>query len=278
MARTLWSRWGRAPGWFLAFAALAGCGGESTGQGQPDTEDEGLAAAQSAIVEPTCVTVRRGVFGDVHDTFLSGDYPTWAPGGDSGLWTGLSSGGSQNRILTSFDLGFLSPYTIVVSATFQIKVSWNEAHSTVRIHRVTQPWSEATATLQSFGVSGYDPAVAGSFDPEGYTYESADVTELVSDWVREIHPNYGVLLEEDPSAAHYYYSSESGVGSRPSLQICYRNGPKPHRGGAVVAGGTSSDSEGYHFVGTLSEGPGRNRVASSENHRFIGGVVGATQQ
>ena len=31
-----------------------------------------------------------------------------------------------------------------------------------------------------------DPEVAGSFDPEGYTYETADVTSLASDWVREV--------------------------------------------------------------------------------------------
>ncbi|MFO0591001.1 MAG: DNRLRE domain-containing protein [Polyangiaceae bacterium] len=261
---------------------LPGCHGESNSQSAPgndDSEEEALATAREAIVEPTCVTVERGVFGSAQDTLLSGDYPNWAAGGETGLWTGLSGGGSQNRILVSFDLGFLSPYSNVVSATFRIKVAWNEQHSLVRLHRVTQPWAEATATLQNFGVYGYDPAVAGSFDPEGYTYESADVTSVVNEWVREIHPNYGFLLEEDPVKTHYYYSSESGgATNRPMLEVCYRNGPKPHRGGALVAGGVTSDSEGHHFVGTLSEGPGRNQVASSENHRFIGGVVGATQQ
>ena len=269
--------------------AVAGCSGETKETGQPGDEEESVAAARqplspdtettpSAVQEPTCVTVERSVFGAVHDTFLSGDYPTWAPGGEGGIWTGISGGGSQNRILLSFDLSSLSPYSIVTSATFRIKVSWNEHHSQVRLHRVTQPWGEATATLQSFGVGGYDPEVAGSFDPEGYTFETADVTSLASDWVREVHPNYGVILEEDPVHAHLFWSSESGAGSRPSLEVCYVNGPKPHRGGAIVAGGTTSDSESHHFIGTISEGPGQNRVATSENHRFIGGVVGATQQ
>ena len=271
-----------ATGLLAAFAvpSLGGCQGESgpTDVAGDEGEEEAIAAAQSALQEPTCVTVQRGAFGAVQDTFLSGDYPWYAPGSETSLWTGLSSGGSQNRILVSFDLSFLSPYSIVTSATFHIRVSWNEHHSSMRLHRVTQPWSEATATLQSFGVNGYDPAVAGSFDPEGYTFESADVTELANEWVREIHPNYGVILEEDPIHSHLFFSSESSAGNRPSLTVCYVNGPKPHRGGALVAGAAQSDSESYHFVGTLSEGPGQNRVASSQNHRFHGGVVGATQQ
>ncbi len=281
MRETEGSSWGRGPGFWIGLsmiAAMTGCSSETAEITQPDDEEENIAAAQSALQEPTCVTVQRGSFGTVHDTFLSGDYPTWAPGGDSSLWTGLSGGGSQNRTLVSFDLGFLSPYAIVVSATFRIRVSWNEHHSTERIHRVTQPWSEATATLQSFGAGGFDPAVAGSFDPEGYEYESASVTDLVSDWVRQVHPNYGLILEEDPIDPHLFWSSESSAGNRPSLEVCYVQGPKPHRGGALVAGGTTSDSESYHFIGTISEGPGQNRVATSENHRFIGGVVGATQE
>lgn len=261
-------------------AAFAGCSSETTDTAQPEEdEEESIAAAQSALQEPTCVTVKRGVFGTVRDTFLSGDYPTYAPGGETALWTGVSSGGSENRVLMSFDLGFLSPYAIVTSATFRIRVSWNEHHSTLRLHRVTQPWSEATATLQSFGVGGYDPAVAGSFDPEGYEIETADLTELSGEWVNQIHPNYGVILEEAPVHPHLFFSSESSTpANRPSLEVCYVMGPKPHRGGALVAGGGSSDSESYHFIGTLSEGPGQNRVATSENHRFIGGVVGATQE
>lgn len=281
MRETEGSSWGRGPGYLIGLsmiAAMTGCSSETTEVNQPDDEEEMVEAAQSALQEPSCVTVQRGVFGTVHDTFLSGDYPTWAPGTESSLWTGVSSGGSQNRVLVSFDLSFLSPYAIVTSATFRIRVAWNEYHSTMRIHRVAQPWSEATATFQNFGVSGYDPAVAGTFDPEGYTFESAEITDLASDWVRQVHPNYGVILEEDPIHPHLFYSSESGAGSRPSLEVCYIQGPKPHRGGALVAGGTTSDSESYHFIGTISEGPGANRVASSENHRFIGGVVGATQE
>lgn len=82
---------------------LGACQNESTGELQNAGEDgdEVLAEAASALQEPTCVTVRRGVFGNIHDTFLSGDNPGWAPGSDWGMWTGRSSGGKENRSLLS---------------------------------------------------------------------------------------------------------------------------------------------------------------------------------
>lgn len=259
--------------------ALAGCDGETSVEPESagDEAEEVVAAAASALQEPTCVTVRRGVFGNIRDTFLSGDNPGWAPGSDWGMWTGRSSGGNQNRALLAADLAFLSEYSIVVSATLMIPMSWSDTPSTLRVHRVTQPWSEATASLQSFGPGGFDPAVAASFSGVGAGFQAVDLTELVSDWVRGVHPNYGVLVEEDPITAHYFFTSEVSVNNRPSLAVCYRNGPKPHRGGALVAAGGTGDSEGHHFLGSLSQGPGSNAVSTSENHRFLGGLVGATQ-
>lgn len=283
MFKTTRSRWGRAPGccWMVVgFVAVSGCNGEPSGgvQAEEAGEEESVAAAQSAIAEePTCVTVRRGVFGDVHDTFLSGDHPTWTPGTEPGMWTGKSSGGNENRALLSVDLGFLPEYSIIVSATLMVRLSWSVTPGTIGVHQVVQPWSEATATLQSFGTGGFDPATIASFSGIGNGFVSIDVTGLVSDWVTGVHPNYGVLLEEAPVGSHYFFTSEVSLGSRPALAVCYRNGPKPHAGGALVAGGVTSDSEAYHFIGTLSEGAGANRVSTSETHRFIGGVVGATQ-
>jgi hypothetical protein len=260
------------------FAALAGCNGESSVETPAEAgEEESVAASPAARQQATCVTIRRGVFSNVQDAFLSGDSPTWATGTDWGLWTGKSSGGNENRALLRADLSFLSEYTIIVSATLMINQSWSESPGPIRVHRVTQPWSEATVTRQSFGAGGFDPLIEGSLGGIANGFVSIDLTPLVSDWVRGVHPNYGVLLEESPVNAHYFYSSEVSVSNRPALAVCYRNGPKPHRGGALVAGGVTSDSEGYHFIGSLSQGPGANRVSTSENHRFIGGLVGATQ-
>ena len=70
-------------------AGPLGCAAPSTG------EDESTDTVRSAL-GATCVTIRRGEAGDVYDTFLSGDYPTWAAGADSSLFIGGSTGGDIN--------------------------------------------------------------------------------------------------------------------------------------------------------------------------------------
>ena len=109
-------------------------------------------------------------------------------------------------------------------------------------------------------------------------FKSADVTELARGWVDGSIPNNGIVLQEPAVHSHLFWSSEAGLSSRPALGLCYVNGPGAHRGGALVAGGITSDSPGHHFIGTLGESPGGNRVSTSQNHRFIGGVVGGTQE
>ena len=256
----------------------AGCAQESRETGA-EAGDEDVAAAQQAVQTPVCVTVRRGVLGNVTDTFLSGDYPFWAPGGESSLWTGKSGGGNENRALIRFDLSFLPPTAKVTSATLMVLVSWNDQNNLVYVHRVLAPWSEATATAANFGAPGnYAPSPETGFLAGDVGFKSADVTELARGWVSGAIPNHGVALVEPPVRTHLFWSSEASLSARPALGLCYVNGPAPHRGGALVAGGVTSDSPSHHFIGTLGESPGGNRVSVSSNHRFIGGVVGATQE
>src|SRR5690349_21395736 len=77
--------------------------------------DESTDDAQSAL-GATCVTIRRGEAGNVYDTFLSGDYPTWAPGGDSNLPIGGSSGGHENVALYGFDLSPIPAGSVITQA------------------------------------------------------------------------------------------------------------------------------------------------------------------
>lgn len=280
MPRTERTCWGRAPGiltGLVCLAAAAGCAGETSDESLPEGEDEDIAAAQSALQTPTCVTVRRGVLGDVHDAFLSGDYPYWATGGDYEMYIGQSSGGNENRILVSFDLDFLPSTAIVTSATFMLFVGWPPVDTTIRAHEVLVPWEEATVKTATFPPGGYALESAGSMQTGSLGFRFMDVTGLVKSWVSGAKSNHGMLLEETPVQWHNAYSSESGMGTRPALAVCYVNGPAPHAAGALVAGGVTSDSEGFHFIGSLSQGPGRNAVSTSENHRFVGGIVGATQ-
>lgn len=259
---------------------IAGCAEEPRDNALSDVgSDEDIAVARQALQTPVCVTVRRGVTGDVADTFLSGDYPFWAPGAEGGLWTGRSGGGNDNRALLRFDLGFLPASAKVTSATLMIQVSWNDQNNIVFVHRVLSPWSEATARAGNFGApSDFAATPETGFLAGDVGFKSADVTDLARGWVDGSIPNHGIVLQEPAVHSHLFWSSEAGLSSRPALGLCYVNGPNPHRGGALVAGGITSDSPGHHFIGTLGESPGGNRVSTSQNHRFIGGVVGGTQE
>jgi len=226
-----------------------------------------------------CVTVRRGVLGDVKDAFLSGDYPFWATGGEGSLWTGRSGGNNENRALLRFDLSFLPKYVKVTSATMMVKVSWNDQNNAVFVHRVLEPWAETTVTSGNFGApSDFDSSPVGSFFAGDVGFRSVDVTGLARGWVNGTLPNYGVVLSEPVVNTHIFWSSEVSLDARPALGLCYVNGPKPHRAAGLVAGGVTSDSANHHFIGTLGESPGGNGVSVSSHHRFIGGVVGGTQE
>ena len=204
----------------LSSAALAAGACSTT----PEESTEDLAAARQAL-DPVCVTLRRGQAGDVGDTFLSGDYPTWAPATDPGVWTGVSSGGNFNRALYSFDLSPVPAGATVTSATFSVYESWSASYNQIGVHRVTGPWTEATATLAGFNLSFIETMPELTFAAGGVGFRTVDLTPLVQEWVSGQTPNHGVALIEPPVNRHYFFTSEiSTVERRPSLTICYTEG------------------------------------------------------
>lgn len=262
--------------------AAVGCAEESKDtSAEAPSEDVAASeqALQASVPAPVCVTVRRGVTGNVADTFLAGDYPSYSPGNDGSLWTGHSSGGAQNLTLLRFDLSFLPRSSKVTSAKLNLYVSWNDQNNLVFVHRVLAPWSETTATFANFGApTNFLPTAETAFFAGDAGAKSADITSLAQGWVSGSIPNHGVLLEEPPAQQHLFWSSESSLSYRPALALCFKAGLSPRAGHALVAGGITSDSASHHFIGTLGESPGGNRIAKSQNHKFIGGLLGATQE
>ena len=105
------------------------------------------------------------------------------------------------------------------SATFWIYAG-DATAQTVRLHRVTADWDEATVTWNSFGGS-YDAAVAGSFVADSVGWKSVDVTALVQAWLDVTYPNNGLLLEQGEGDFTRYASSEYGDAAlRPQLEVC----------------------------------------------------------
>jgi hypothetical protein len=188
------------------------------------TNDQCQAGACAGAGPATCdcVEIRRGGPGDIHDAWLSGDFPTWATGSEPGLSTGLSGGGNLHRSLLAADLaGTLPPGSVVTAATLTVVASYNESFTNVAVHRVTQPWSEATVTGASFGPDGIDPVPAATSPAGGAGPKQVDLTPLVAGWYDGSIPNHGVMLREPAPGAHLFWSSEAGAASRPSLTVCY---------------------------------------------------------
>jgi hypothetical protein len=114
----------------------------------------------------------------------------------------------------------------VASATLRLRQIYRDdtTSSTINLHRITSPWTEATATWQSLGNStAFDAAIASSFQSlPGAGFRTADLTSLTAAWLASSVPNHGVLLEEAPVLTTSFRSSEEPqLAERPSLEVCY---------------------------------------------------------
>ncbi len=215
---------------FIGLSAI-GCVDDktmTTDQFGPEDGDEMAAPAEPAA-EPeaakpqpppgpvTCVTIKRGVLGDVQDTFIPGDYNNYAPGGEFNMYSGVSSGGNINRVLVNFNLSSIPQYATITSATFNIYKSWSADNATVNVYRSTSEWQEATANLAT--PVTFDPVAIGSFNGGGVGFKSVDLKNVVQGW-KNGSPQRGIVIDEQPTQAHHYFSSES-VSLAPSLDVCY---------------------------------------------------------
>lgn len=195
---------------------FAGADGEDMSVAPP-AEAEALPP-QPAPQPVNCVTIKRGVLGDVHDTFIPGDYQNYAPGGEVNMYSGVSSGGNINRILINFDLSSIPQYATITSASFNIYKSWSADNATVNVYRATSAWQEATANLAT--PLTFDPVAVGSFNGGGVGFKSVDVKNVVQGWKNGAAQD-GLVLDEQPTQAHHYFASEAGAAYAPSLDVCY---------------------------------------------------------
>ncbi|MEE9449596.1 MAG: DNRLRE domain-containing protein [Ignavibacteriaceae bacterium] len=102
------------------------------------------------------------------------------------------------------------------SAEFYINTT-TAVNEEVTLYRITSDWQELVATWNNFGGS-FNTDSEGSFIPTATGWYSVDLTTLVSNWIDETYPNYGILLkEESPGQFQTYSSRESG--DSPHLKI-----------------------------------------------------------
>ncbi|MCP3098407.1 DNRLRE domain-containing protein [Myxococcus sp. K15C18031901] len=171
-----------------------------------------------------CVTLRRGVSGTVADATIASATPS-TPNGSGQLTVDyLSALGitSQQESLLRFDLSTLPPNITINTATLELFAVAQT--NSVFVHRATAAWTEAGVTFTGFNQQ-YSPAVEATILPSLLSTRTANVSNLVNNWVTGAVPNYGFLLDSAAttvSVPAIFASSETlVVDQRPGLEVCY---------------------------------------------------------
>ena len=196
----------------LISMALTGCGETQ------DLDESLLQARQLGLQDATCVTFQRGTHGNVADASISSHQPR-NPAGNLPVATVGVSGQHARQLLLRFDLGELPPTASVRSATLKL---WQKTpgEGSVRAHRITRPWDEATVTWEGFA-SAFSPTVAGTLRPGAPGPRTLELTGLTAAWVRDGASNQGVLLELPEGATQLDTSESPQAERRPRLEVCY---------------------------------------------------------
>jgi hypothetical protein len=158
------------------------------------------------------------------------------PSANYGTWYGCNTGeedGSVDtgRCLIRFEL---PQNVIIVSATITL-TQWGESSANdtiINVHRITQSWSELTATWNN------QPGIDAT--PIGFRAFSANETNgekvfaldtiIVQQMIDGVLPNYGFEFRASVELNNLYrfYSSAASVATqRPKLVLEYESGPTP---------------------------------------------------
>ncbi|AKT39590.1 DNRLRE domain-containing protein [Chondromyces crocatus] len=199
------------------------------GDGVPDEEDncpdvynpsqidnDGDGVGNACDLE--CVTVQRGTFGDVQDSFIKSDSLDFPYGAYPYLLIGPKAG-TLATAYVRHDVSFLPLGAEIASATLTVSYSWRATSGAVDVHRTLASWSEATLTWNN--AASFDPAVTSQLlVPTGAGTSSTDLTALVQTWVDGVSPNHGVTLT-GVDRTELRSSEHLDLASRPKLAVCY---------------------------------------------------------
>jgi hypothetical protein len=209
-----------ASGILLAAVALT----TSCSSQGPEEASLGKARLEANGDGTTCVTIQRGALGSVEDATIRQSSAGWNDATSPLLRTGTSPSGGPRQSLIRFDMSPVPTGVMVLSATLRLYQTYREGDSTINLHRITSPWTEATVTWNSFGIGGnFDPAVAASFvASSGFGIRTVDVTSLAQGWLNGSVPSHGVLIEEANVLETSFRSSEHmSAADRPGLEVCF---------------------------------------------------------
>ncbi len=113
----------------------------------------------------------------------------------------------------------------------ELRLMLKDTHDTglfFKVHRITADWEESTVSAAApWAMLGgdYEANEETSFVAGDTGLKVADLTSLASEWLQGVHPNYGVLLRVDSTAAdnHYkfYSKEEADAALHPKLRVNY---------------------------------------------------------
>ena len=141
-----------------------------------------------------------------------------------------------DRALLQFDLSQLSTSAKITSAILELYLNDSKGNDdTIYIHRITDNWveDEVTWDIKRSGFLGnWNPAggefvstVAGSFVADTIGWKSADITQLVQDWVKVPSINQGMILQATPASGNnekkFTSSDDNDSSLHPKLTITY---------------------------------------------------------
>ena len=163
------------------------------------------------------------------DTYLNQGSAGSNYGTDTQLWTDPWTGGNAKRSLIRFDLSGIPAGADITSAQLNLLEADTQGTTrTVAIHRITQDWTENTATWANAS-SDYD---AGSTDSVSVfwsglpTWDTWNVLADVQDSVDGVQTDYGWLLKdtaEGTSQFRWQFHAREAItsGNRPFLEVTY---------------------------------------------------------
>lgn len=186
---------------------------------QKDSDQDNVGDA----CEDVCVTIQRGIEGDVFDTFLSSNALTSNFGGAQELLVGRLSQVGLTWSLLDFDLGVIPANAPVKSAKLTLfGLGAGAKSSEIVVNLVGSPWSESTVTASSFP-NVLDTDIAEPF-PGGVGPVSVSLeTAVVEAWVNHSGDSHGILLSQGAASFTKFASSENEEALRPRLDVCYVN-------------------------------------------------------
>jgi hypothetical protein len=118
----------------------------------------------------------------------------------------------------------------------------------VKASRVTGNWASSTITWNNKPGTSSDYQSDTGYNDSGSWYRFGNLGGLVQAWMRQTHPNYGVMIkQENATQATRYYSSDASSPHKPELYIVFSSytyfGSRPYDG----SGFSSANCAGYAF-------------------------------